>query len=171
MTTFQGVFQSNGRAVMTGNGRRLAFFVALLMVMGSGATTAQNRRAGETKAAREIRAVLDRQVEAWNRRDLEGFMAGYWNSPQLSFYSGGAKTQSWQTTLERYRKRYQSDGAEMGKLDFSEIEIEMLGKDAAYVRGKWRLTMQATTPGGLFTLIFRKLPEGWRIIHDHTSSE
>ena len=98
-------------------------------------------------------------------------MAGYWNSPNLSFYSGGTKTRSWQETIDRYRKRYQSAGAEMGQLDFSEIEIEVLGADSAFVRGKWRLRMKDSNPGGLFTLIFRKLPAGWRIVHDHTSSE
>ena len=145
--------------------------VPILLTILSAAVPAQSKPAAEPKALREIRAVLDRQVEAWNRRDLEGFMVGYWNSPQLSFFSGGTRTSSWQMTLERYRKNYQSEGREMGQLDFSEIQIELLGNDSAYVRGRWRLKMNGSEPGGLFTLIFRKLPEGWRVIHDHTSSQ
>ena len=145
--------------------------VPILLTILSAAVPAQSKPAAEPKALREIRAVLDRQVEAWNRRDLEKFMEGYWNSPQLSFFSGGTRTSSWQMTLERYRKTYQSEGREMGQLDFSEIQIELLGKDSAYVRGRWRLKMNGSEPGGLFTLIFRKLPEGWRVIHDHTSSQ
>jgi beta-aspartyl-peptidase (threonine type) len=129
---------------------------------------AGQKKNGEPSAVRQIRAVLERQVEAWNRRDLEAFMSGYWQSPDLSFYSGASKTSSWQATLERYRNRYQSEGREMGHLDFSELEIEMLGPQSAFVRGRWRLKMKSEEPGGLFTLIFRKFRDGWKIVHDHT---
>ena len=131
---------------------------------------AKDKKTVEPKSVREIRAVLDRQVEAWNRRDLEAFMAGYWNSPSLSFYSGGTKTAGWKETLGRYRLTYQSEGREMGQLEFSDLQIEMLGPASAFVRGHWRLKMQSSEPGGLFTLIFRRLPEGWKIVHDHTGS-
>ena len=131
---------------------------------------ARQKKPQMSKEAREIQAVLDRQVAAWNRRDLEGFMDGYWKSPDLSFYSGGAKTSGWQSTIERYRNRYQSEGREMGELTFSDIEIELLGPRAAFVRGRWHLKMESTEVGGLFTLIFRKLSAGWKIVHDHTGS-
>jgi ketosteroid isomerase-like protein len=116
-----------------------------------------------------IRQVLDAQVAAWNKGDLEGFLAGYWNSPELSFFSAGDKTRGWQATLERYRKRYQSGGAEMGRLTFRELEVEVLGPGSAFVRGRWQLERKKDRPGGLFTLLFKRLPEGWRIVHDHTS--
>ncbi len=131
---------------------------------------AKDKKPAVPKSVQEIRAVLDRQVEAWNRRDLETFMAGYWNSPSLSFYSGGTKTAGWKETLGRYRETYQKEGSEMGQLEFSDIQIEMLGPASAFVRGRWRLKMQSSEPGGLFTLIFRRLPDGWKIIHDHTGS-
>jgi ketosteroid isomerase-like protein len=118
-----------------------------------------------------VESVLHQQVEAWNRHDLEGFMAGYWNSPDLIFFSGAQKTSGWQSTLERYRARYQSEGREMGKLQFSELSIHQLAPDAAYVLGEFHLTMSdGKTPHGLFTLIFRKFPQGWKIVHDHTSA-
>lgn len=117
-----------------------------------------------------IRAVLDEQVAAWNKGDLEGFMQGYWASPDLSFFSGSTKTHGWQATLERYQKKYRAEGKEMGKLTFSELDIEMLGPDSALVRGRWQLKLSKEEPGGLFTLIFKRFPEGWRIVHDHTSS-
>jgi beta-aspartyl-peptidase (threonine type) len=97
-------------------------------------------------------------------------MAGYWKSPRLTFYTGKTRLRGWDATLERYRKRYQGEGREMGKLTFNEIDIEFVGDDHALVRGRFRVTLKKQTPEGLFTLIFRKLPEGWRIIHDHTSS-
>ncbi len=117
-----------------------------------------------------IRAVLDRQVAAWNHHDLEGFMAGYWKSPELTFFSGGTVTTGWEPTLERYRRNYQAEGREMGALDFSDLKIQLLGPSAAFVRGRFHLKMSAgKEPSGIFTLVFRKFPDGWKIIHDHTS--
>ena len=118
-----------------------------------------------------VRQVLQQQQDAWNHHDLEGFMAGYWNSPDLTFFSGAKTTSGWQSTIERYRKTYQSEGREMGKLDFSDLNIQPLAPDAAFVRGAWHLTMSdGKTPHGLFTLVVRKFPKGWKIIHDHTSA-
>jgi beta-aspartyl-peptidase (threonine type) len=140
------------------------------MAAGSVLGGPRQNRPAESVAVKQIRAVLDRQVECWNRRDLEGFMDGYWRSPELTFYSGGTETSSWDKTLERYRQRYQSAGNEMGRLDFSSVRIELLGDRAAFVRGRYHLKMASGDSGGLFTLTFRKLPAGWKIVHDHTSS-
>ncbi|HEY8506134.1 MAG TPA: nuclear transport factor 2 family protein, partial [Gemmataceae bacterium] len=101
--------------------------------------------------------------------DLKGFMRGYWKSEKLTFFSGSDWTAGWQATLERYRKKYQGEGKEMGRLTFSELEVELLSPDAAFVRGRFTLVTSAGKPTGLFTLILRKLPGGWRIVHDHTS--
>jgi uncharacterized protein (TIGR02246 family) len=118
-----------------------------------------------------IEQVLRTQQDAWNRHDLEAFMAGYWDSPDLTFFSGAKETSGWQGTLDRYRATYASAGHEMGKLDFSDLRIEMLGPEAAFVRGSWQLTLSdGKTPHGRFTLVFRKFPDGWKIIHDHTSA-
>jgi beta-aspartyl-peptidase (threonine type) len=133
---------------------------------GTGSTTKAGR--SDSAAERAIRTVLDVQTAAWNRGDLLGFMNGYWHSPDLTFYSGSGVTSGWDATLARYQKRYQSGGNEMGKLDFSQLEIHPEG-DMAWVGGHWHLKMpDGSDRGGVFTLIFRKLPEGWRIVHDHT---
>jgi len=122
----------------------------------------------DPKAA--VEQVLHIQQDAWNRHDLEAFMAGYWNSPDLTFFSGAKETSGWQATLDRYRATYASPGHEMGTLNFSGLRIETLGPEAAFVRGAWQLTLSdGKTPHGRFTLIFRKFSDGWKIIHDHTS--
>jgi beta-aspartyl-peptidase (threonine type) len=118
-----------------------------------------------------VRAVLEKQVADWNAGRLEEFMAGYWRSPKLTFFSGGRRTAGWDATLERYRKTYQADGKEMGKLRFSDLDIQSLGASAAVVRGRYELTMSdGKKLDGQYTLIFRKFKDGWKIIHDHTSS-
>ena len=143
--------------------------LALLLLAGAGAALAAETPAGDPRAA--VRAVLDAQVEAWNRGDLEGFMAGYWRSPELVFCSGATVTKGWDATLARYRKRYQAEGREMGRLRFDAIEVLPLGPDAAAARGAWRLRMSdGQQPHGLFTLLLQRTEGAWRIVHDHTSS-
>jgi len=147
---------------------RRSFIVFSLILLCALSTPAQTFRSTTEPA---VRQVLERQQEAWNHHDLESFMAGYWNSPELTFFSGAQIYSGWQSTLERYRKTYQSEGREMGKLEFSDLKIEALAPDAALVRGAWHLTMSdGKTPHGWFTLVFRKFPDGWKIIHDHTSA-
>jgi len=150
----------------------LTFPLIIFLAVAVCGSHKNNKRApaNEAAATKAILAVIEKQVDAWNRHDLEGFMAGYRNTEKLSFFSGGIKTLGWNTTLERYRNRYQSAGREMGHLDFSELDVEMLGPQTAFVRGHWNLKMTTGEQGGLFTLIFRKFSDGWKIIHDHTSA-
>jgi beta-aspartyl-peptidase (threonine type) len=100
---------------------------AIVVAIAICAWAGQKSRATEP-ASKDIRAVLDRQVQSWNRGDLEGFMEGYWRSPTLTFFSGGTTVSGWEQTLGRYRNRYQSAGNEMGKLEFLEMKIELLGR-------------------------------------------
>jgi beta-aspartyl-peptidase (threonine type) len=135
-----------------------------------GALSGQNSPTGNSEAA--IRQVLQSQVDAWNHHDLDSFMAGYWRSPDLTFFSGATETKGWEPTLARYRRNYQAEGRSMGALSFSDLQVDLLGPDAAFVRGRFQLVMpDGKQPSGLFTLIFRKFPEGWRIVHDHTCSD
>jgi ketosteroid isomerase-like protein len=135
----------------------------------SGQTSNSAASDGGAKAA--VERVLVVQQDAWNRHDLEGFMAGYWNSGELTFFSGAKEHDGWQATMDRYLATYGSPGHEMGKLEFSGLRVEVLGQDSAFVRGSWMLTMSdGKTPHGLFTLVFRKFPAGWKIVHDHTSA-
>ena len=122
--------------------------------------------------AAPVRAVLDAQLTAWNRGDLEAFMETYWKSPELLFQSNAATTRGWQATVERYRQRYLSDGREMGQLRFEELDVEVLGPGVAFARGAWRLAFrEGKTAQGRFTLLLRERPEGWRIVYDHSSGE
>jgi len=134
-----------------------------LLVTFSTIGNAQN-----SKIESDIRAVMNDQVAAWNRGDIEGFMSGYWRSDKLTFVSGSNVTRGWQPTLDRYKKNYDSR-EKMGTLAFSDLEITVLSKDAAVVLGSWSLTREKDNPHGKFTLVFRKFKDGWRIVQDHTS--
>jgi beta-aspartyl-peptidase (threonine type) len=146
--------------------RLRALVLLAYLFLGTPAASAQD----SAKEEKAIRAVLDEQVTAWNKGDLLGFMKGYWESDRLSFFSGNAKASGWKGTLERYQKKYQGEGKEMGKLAFEELSVEMLGADHSLVRGRFRLRLTKDSPTGIFTLILQKTPAGWRIIHDHTST-
>lgn len=124
---------------------------------------------GDRSAAAAVRELLEMQAEAWNRGDLEGFLAGYWNSPNLTFAGAGGVTRGWAAVRERYRRNYPGRGA-MGRLTFSDLEITELGPAAVFVLGRWQLERAEDRPAGVFTLIVQKFPEGWRIVHDHTSA-
>jgi beta-aspartyl-peptidase (threonine type) len=144
--------------------KHLVAFLALTIGLATSAS-------GQASGPDQIRSLLTDQQAAWNRHDLEGFMQGYWNSEDLTFFSGASVAHGWKAALDRYRKHYQGEGQEMGKLEFGDLQIEMLGANAAFVRGAWHLTMSdGRTPHGLFTLVLRRFMEGWRIVHDHTSA-
>ena len=114
-----------------------------------------------------IRAMLQAQVKAWNEGDLPGVMSGYWNSDGLTFSSGGRTTRGWQPTLERYQARYDTR-EKMGQLTFSDLEIRPLGDDHAFALGRWKLDKRESMEGN-FTLVLKRTPQGWVIMHDHTS--
>ena len=117
----------------------------------------------------QIQDVLRTQQEAWNRGDVEEFMNGYWHSENIVFVSGDEVTHGWQQVFDRYKKTY-SDRTKMGALTFSDLQITPLSDDSAVALGRWSLQRKKDQPHGRFTLIFRKLPEGWKIVHDHTSA-
>ncbi|HEY7915287.1 MAG TPA: nuclear transport factor 2 family protein [Blastocatellia bacterium] len=142
------------------------FIAASFLFTSSQASSAGLQGAPDEKA---IKDLLARQVEAWNRGDLEGFMTAYSKSSDLTFFSGQTSVSGWQTMLDRYHARYKADGREMGRLEFTDLRVDMLGSQNALVRGRWHLKMKTEQPGGLFTLIMRKINGEWRIIHDHTS--
>ncbi len=129
--------------------------------------TPSSSNAEEPSAA--IRSVLEAQRDAWNRGDVEAYMDGYERSDQTVFVSGDNVTRGWQTVLDRYKKNYNTR-EKMGTLTFSDLEITLLGNDAAVVLGRWLLKRTNDEPHGRFTLIFRKTKQGWKIVHDHTSS-
>jgi len=146
--------------------RTVLRYFLVAAILGSTSLAAQPSRPDITL---EISAVLKMQQDAWNRGDIDAFMNGYSRSDETLFVSGDDVTRGWQKVLDRYKKKY-SDRAKMGSLVFSNLEITPLSNDSAVVLGSWELKRANDLPHGRFTLIFRRLPEGWKIVHDHTSA-
>ena len=151
-------------------GKCFAGAILFVLLLFSLSTSAIAQRSGsDGKSAAAIRAVLEAQAAAWNRGDIEGYMDGYNRSAKTEFVGGDSVTRGWQEVLDRYKQRYDSR-EKMGTLTFSDLEIQLLSRNAALVLGRWRLKRANDEPHGTFTLLFRKTKRGWKIVHDHTSS-
>ena len=114
-----------------------------------------------------IRGVLANQAAAWNRGDLDGFMAAYDQSDTTTLISGDTVTRGWRTVLDRYKRTYDSR-QKMGTRAFSDLAFTKR-MNQYVVTGRWQISRAGDTPRGGFTLIFRRTAAGWRIIHDHTT--
>ncbi len=144
---------------------RLRIVFAVVTILGF-LTPAHAQNTPETA----IRQVMDAQVSAWNDGDLVAFMDSYDRSPETTFV-GKSVTHGWDAVLQHYREHYTSQ-AMMGKLVFSELSVRPLDKDVAVATGKFHLTRDAANGGdadGIFSLVFRRGPRGWKIVLDHTS--
>jgi ketosteroid isomerase-like protein len=153
--------------------KHLFTFVSLLSVAAVVVVGYQKRAPksqAEDRNAAAVRAVIEAQAAAWNRGDVTGYMEGYAKEETTTFISGDTITRGWQTVHDRYKSRYDTR-EKMGTLAFSELEFKPLSEFYIMATGRWQLTRASDTPHGRFTLIFRRTNAGWRIVHDHTSSE
>lgn len=116
---------------------------------------------------KEMKRIHTLQRNAWNEGNIEGFMAHYWKSKKMTYQSGDTRLMGWDALLDRYKKVYPEGN--MGTLEFSDLIIHVLSEDSAYVLGKWKLKTETWTKQGLFTTILKKMEDGWKIIHDHSS--
>lgn len=138
-------------------------FLGLMLTFLSGCTGSEPQPNGES----EIREAMKMQQAAWNTGDIDGFMAFYNDSPELTFTGGSGITKGFDTVLARYKKNYATK-SEMGALHFDLKELRRLGQKHFLVIGSWELNREPDHPKGFFSLIWEKTPDGWKIIHDHT---
>ena len=142
--------------------KRLAFlFLATLLAC-------QAPQEPDAKAELKIKTVLAEQQHCWNNGDIDCFMRGYWNSDSLRFIGKSGINYGWQATLDNYKRSY-PDKATMGKLEFDILSVEPIGAENYLVTGKWKLTRESDTPNGLFTLIWKRFGDEWKIVYDHSS--
>jgi len=150
--------------------KRITIKILIFLLIGSFLKCAQQKTPDTKSIEKEIFAVLDQQVDAWNKCDINGYMAGYWKSDSLRFASGNKINYGWQKTLDSFKNRYNTPET-IGYLTFSDVKITVLSEDAALVFGRYMLERKEDAPSGIFTLIFKKKEKGWRIVADHTSGD
>lgn len=152
--------------------------LALLLIAIAPALFAQAAQDAAASAAdeTEIRAAIKAQADAWNKADIPAFMGAYEDSPDTTFI-GMSLRKGYQPIRERYMLSY-TNPEQMGQLTFKDLDIRLLasgcGKsEIALVTGKFHLERtakgEAKKDDGIFSLVWRKGPHGWKIILDHTS--
>ena len=114
-----------------------------------------------------IEKVLSDQQDAWNAGNIDAFMKGYWNSPELTFIGSRGLTKGWQQTLENYKKSY-PDKKTMGRLHFDVLKTDIIDANNAIIIGRYTLYREKDEPTGLFTLRWKKISGEWKIISDQT---
>jgi uncharacterized protein (TIGR02246 family) len=143
--------------------KKLFLLIALISIVGllwAGNDT--------TKDIKDIRATMDQQLEGWNTGSVDGFMKGYWKSEKFTFQSKNKRLNGFEQLAAMYKKNYAGD--KMGTLNFKDIEVKALAENLYLVIGRWQvITKNKEKNEGLFTLIFRKIDDKWKIIHDHSS--
>jgi len=151
------------------NIRPVVLIMLIICIILSLSLTSAGLARSDSAVVREIQSVLESQIAAWNDGSIEGFMAGYWKSDSLLFTSGGKIQRGWQATFDKYKKSYDTK-SKLGILKFSQLEINLLSSDCAWIFGHWELRREKDHPEGVFTLVMKRFPEGWKIVHDHTSA-
>ena len=148
----------------------------LLIIIGLAALQdhagAQSPADPHAKDRAVITQLITNQQDSWNKGDIDAFVEPYWHSPDLTFSGATGVSRGFEGVRARYKKVY-PDHSAMGKLDFSDLEFHFIGKEGALVLGHWHLTREKSSGGdigGVFSLVWQHFPEGWRIIHDHTSA-
>ena len=136
---------------------KLPVLFLLVTILGRAATVEE-----------QVRAVLDKQVAAWNRGDTDAFLEGYASD---TIFVGEKMTRGVEDLKRRYQEHYPTR-ASMGKLSFYDLEIHTIDKDGAYVIGRWQLERDKEGGGnvsGVYSLVFRRTAIGWKIVLDHTN--
>lgn len=148
----------------------LSMTAGFLSPQETGIRARDNRVVSHAIDKTQITAVLTAQQEAWNRGDVNTFLTGYWNSPELTFSGSDGIARGIAGVRERYQRNY-PDRASMGELTFSSLEFRFIGPQAALVLGRWHLKRESKGDvGGVFSLVWQRFQDGWKIVHDHTST-
>ncbi len=166
--------------VRTGLRRFLIALPVLAAFGGCKVAEVPRDRAGSEGAvgqevAAEVTGMLQASAASWNAGDLDGFLDDYWNSPDLTFSGATGVTRGWENVRQRYLRSYWAPGASRDSLRFEAMEVTPLGVEHALALGRYVL-FRPTPEGeevsgtGYFSLVLRRTEDGWKIIHDHTSS-
>ena len=151
--------------------RRFAFMMVLVGSLGACfGQEKPDQLKTLSRAELDVVKVLTKQERAWNQGNLEEFASGYKRSPETVFI-GEHVSRGFDQMLLEYKKNYPTKQA-MGTLSFTDLDPKILDEHYAVVIGKYHLDRDKKSGGaadGIFSLVFEKTDEGWKIIVDHTT--
>ena len=120
---------------------------------------------------REMAGQLDRAAADWNRGNLEGFLSDYAPDSTTTFVDGRRTRHGFDFIRNNYAPRF-APGARRDSLHFEEVEARRLSPTLALVTARFILQRGGViSSSGPFTLVMERRSEGWRILHDHSSSD
>jgi ketosteroid isomerase-like protein len=151
--------------------RMLLRWLPAVLVLACRPSTPASTGGTDPALSSELTRQLDRSADDWNRGNLDGFMSDYAHDSTATFVDAGHVRQGWDFIRSRYAPRF-APGASRDSLRFEEVAARRLGDRHALLTARFILFRGGhTTASGPFTLVFERRTDGWKILHDHTSSD
>jgi len=115
-----------------------------------------------------IYGVMNQMLALWNARDIEHYMECFWKSDNLLIVSDGEQVIGWNNLLATYQRSY-PDRREMAVCSIERVKIQSLGPDLALALSWWTVRTGSRNSYSTDTAIFRKFPDGWKVVADHAT--
>ena len=136
--------------------------------------TRRNSAGGSTAPSTGVLAAFDKIIDGIRKSDVDLYMSGYWNSPQLILFNyNGTVTRGWDQLKKNRESSFPQ--SEDVKLEVRDRHVTMLGTGGAVVTCLWTqsMTFRGTpeTDTGRMTLVFRRVGNEWKAVHLHTSPD
>lgn len=153
---------------------RAMVLVAIVLAACRGSarpTTAPSPASDSAALTRVITAQLERSAFDWNRGDLDGFLSDYAPESTTTFIDGRRTREGIDFIRGNYAPRF-LPGARRDSLHFEEVRVRGLSPALALVTARFILQRGSeVTASGPFTLVMERRTDGWKILHDHSSSD
>ncbi len=170
--------RSPARRAGAGSGAlgRRSGYLAILLAIGFGSCRIESRAPAHgtdtiPDIATQVTRMLERSAEAWNRGDLEGFMADYLRAPRTTYLGSSGLVVGWEAIRARYAPLFEA-GATRDSLRFEGVSARLLGQEHALATARFVLHRGGQVTGsGPFTLVLRRTEDEWKIVHDQSASD
>lgn len=144
--------------------RRVVALCAAVLLAGCAALPPSD----DTQARAEMLAALDASAAAWNRGDLTGHLAIY--DPAVTAMTRSGLRPGVAAIERSFRETYFRDGQPKQQLQMEQVQLRFVGRGAALMTGRFRLSGGGLAEqSGWFSLVWQQGPQGWKVVHDHSS--
>jgi uncharacterized protein (TIGR02246 family) len=116
-----------------------------------------------------IRTLFESGCAAWNRGDIDGYLAAYWRSNNVRWVSEGRVRYGFEAIAVGFKDSFHSP-ENMGRLEVANLDIQLLSENDALVFGSWTQTTRTARRHGVFTVHTKKIDSEWLIVSDHSST-